>query len=56
MSDDHHDYEPNPDYDGPGQHCLPPEVKDTFSRGLVFTILMILLALGAAYMGAELVL
>ena len=26
--DEHHEIVPNPDYDGPGQHCLPPDVKD----------------------------
>jgi hypothetical protein len=56
MSDDHHEIVPNPDYEGPSQHCLPPEVKDSPGRGIVFVILMILLVLGAATMGAAILL
>ena len=47
MSHDHHEIVPNPDYEGPSQHCLPPEVHNGLGKGIIFTILMILLVLGA---------
>ena len=56
MSDDHHEIVPNPDYEGPSQHCLPPAVKDGPVKGLVFIVLMVLLILGAATMGAAILL
>ena len=34
MSHDHHEITPNPDYDGPGQHCLPPEVKEGLAKDI----------------------
>ena len=52
--DEHHEIVPNPDYDGPGQHCLPPDVKETVPSAVAFAILMGALALGAAYLGIEL--
>ena len=56
MSHDHHEIVPNPDYDGPNQHCLPPAVQDSPTKGLVFIVLMVLLILGAASMGAAILL
>ena len=54
MSDDHHEVAPNPDYDGPAQHCLPPEVRPGIVQTIYFTLLMIFLAVGAAIMGVAL--
>ena len=54
--DDHHEVIPNPDYDGPQQHCLPPEVEETPVLGVGFALLMIGLAFGAASVGALLLL
>ena len=55
MSDDDHDHEEivqNPEYEGmPGQHCLPPPVKDSVDRALIFAILMGLVAVGGAWLG-----
>ncbi len=56
MSDDHHEVQKNPEYDGPTQHCLPPPVEDSLVEGLGFTLLIIGLVLGAAYMGWQLLL
>ena len=49
--DEHHEVVPNPDYDGPGQHCLPPEVKDTIPTAVIFVIVMAAIAFGAAALG-----
>jgi len=49
--DEHQEIVPNPDYDGPGQHCLPPQVKDTVVAAVVFAVLMALLAWGGAVLG-----
>jgi hypothetical protein len=55
MADHHHEEDVrNPDYEGPTQHCLPPEVHEGVGKGVVFAILMVLLALGAAAMGKAL--
>ncbi len=56
MSHDHHEVVPNPDYEGPTEHCLPPPVKDGPGKGIIFIVLMILLILGAASMGAAILL
>ena len=53
-ADDHHDHievVPNPDYDGPQQHCLPPEVEETPVLGVGFALLMLALAIGAYNLG-----
>jgi hypothetical protein len=51
---DHVEVVPNPDYDGPANHCLPPPVKDGAGAAIFFVILMICLALGAAWLGGHL--
>jgi hypothetical protein len=51
---EHHEVIPNPDYDGPGQHCLPPPVREGVDLAIVFAILMGALAIGAAFLGIEL--
>lgn len=56
MSHDHAEIVQNPEYDGPSQHCLPPPVHDTPAEGIVFIVLMVLLILGAASMGAAIIL
>ena len=56
MADHHTEGVPNPDYDGPNQHCLPPQVHDTVGGGIYFTIITVVLILGAAAMGAALIL
>ena len=48
---DHHEVIPNPDYDGPQQHCLPPAVEETPVLGAGFVLLMIALAIGAKELG-----
>ena len=45
---------PNPDYDGPANHCLPPPVKNTTASAIVFTLLMVAIALGASWLGGHL--
>jgi len=53
-ADDHHDHHevvPNPDYDGPRQHCLPPEVEETPVLGVGFALLMLALVIGAKELG-----
>jgi hypothetical protein len=56
MSHDHHEIVANPDYEGPSQHCLPPPVENGPVKGLFFIILMVLLVLCAATMGAAILL
>lgn len=54
---DHHDHPevvPNPDYAGPGQHCLPPDVKEGIGQSFYFILLMIVLLVGAAWLGKHL--
>jgi len=51
MGHDDHEITPNPEYDGPGQHCLPPAVKDTVFAAIVFGILMLLVVWGGAALG-----
>ena len=50
----HHGDVRNPDYDGPRQHCLPPEAKPTLPQGIVFALLIAAIAAGAAWLGARL--
>ena len=45
---------PNPDYDGPTRHCLPPEVHEGVGSGLFFLVLMAALILFAAWLGTRL--
>lgn len=45
---------PNPEYDGPQNHCLPPAVKDGIGNAVYFTILLIAIAAGAAWLGIHL--
>jgi hypothetical protein len=51
MGHDHHEVTPNPEYDGPGQHCLPPAVRNTIFAAICFGLLMILVVWGGAKMG-----
>ena len=53
--DEHHEIVPNPDYDGPGQHCLPPDVKDSIPYATIFVVLLVLIAVGAAWLGGHLI-
>jgi hypothetical protein len=45
---------PNPEYDGPTEHCLPPAVKDGIGNGIYFVILLILVVAGAIWLGRHL--
>ena len=54
--DAHHDVIPNPDYDGPGQHCLPPPVREGIGQSIYFTLLIAALAFGAAALGVTIAL
>jgi hypothetical protein len=51
MGHDHHEVKPNPEYDGPGQHCLPPKVTDTVPQAIFFAIVMILVVWGGLKLG-----
>lgn len=53
QDDHHHEVVPNPDYEGPDQHCLPPPVKDSIPLAILFAVLMIALAIGAAWLGGK---
>jgi hypothetical protein len=52
--DHHHEVKPNPDYDGPKQHCLPPDVHEGIGKGFYFVVLMAALILFAAWLGTHL--
>ena len=51
MGHDHQEITPNPEYDGPGQHCLPPSVKDSIFAAICFAVIMILVVWGGAKLG-----
>ncbi|MCU0725952.1 MAG: hypothetical protein MUE73_09220 [Planctomycetes bacterium] len=50
----HHGDVRNPDYDGPDRHCLPPDVHASLPSGIIFILLMVALAAGAAWLGVKL--
>ena len=54
VEEHHHEVTPNPEYDGPGQHCLPPPVREGLGHGIIFVILMAVLVLFAAWLGKHL--
>ena len=47
----HHEVVPNPDYDGPGQHCLPPPVEEGIHWGVYFVILVVAFLIFSAWLG-----
>jgi hypothetical protein len=51
---DHHDFVPNPDYDGPAEHCLPPPVHNSVGRAIVFGIIILLVVWGGVQLGVHL--
>ncbi len=50
----HHGDVRNPDYDGPSEHCLPPDVKPSLFSGIGFALILAAIAAGAAWLGTRL--